>query len=339
MKSVFLCVGGLLLASLGVPAAASDYSPPPGAVTDPEEILVLPPVFVKGRFPAKGWVYARAGRTEIFSQFSAKETRILLDDFLIFRDFVQAHFPEASLPADLTVTVVLCDRTKSYRMFGGAADRTSSTLFGSSRFILIDGAEARRPEQSMRRRYFDLAFGRHPADRYPLWRELGTREILARLRIGKDRLEIGPLYSAAFGRGPSLDLAELLSFTRPSLEIAKRNGLMNGAATHQSTMFMHMCLFGSTRPFRDLREPYQTFVRRLEKEPFSEELFRECFGRDFTEMNGLLRAYIIGGANVKFESQYYRYTPSAPFEVHPAPAADVERVLIEARALSKIGGE
>ena len=337
MNLLLRCAMVTLLAGLRCFAADPVAVPAGDPTADPEEILVLPPVVVQGPFPAKGWVYARAGRTEVFSQLSAKETRIYLDDFLIFQDFVQGHFPEASLPVDQPVTVVLCDRTKAYRMFGGEADRTSSTLPGSHRFILIDAAEARRPEQSLRRRYVALAFDRHPPGRYPLWRELGTRDILARLRIGKERLEIGPLYSAAFGRGPSLDLAELLFMNRPSLETARRNGLMDGSASFHSTMFMHMCLFGSTPPHRNLREPYQTFIRRLEKEPLSEELFRECFGRDFAGMNRLFQAYITGGPNVKFESRFFRFTASDPFEVRPASPAEVLRVLEAARALRAPG--
>lgn len=325
MKSALLGAGMLFLAALQ--GLATD------PIADPEETVVLPPIVVKGPFPAKGWLYARAGRTEVFSQLSAKETRNLLADFLVFQDFVQSQFPEASLPIDQPVTVVLCDRTRIFRIFGGAENRTSSSLPGSHRFILIDAAEARRPEQSLRRRYVALAFDRHPRGRYPLWRQLGTREILARVIIREAHLEIGSLYKYMFGRQRGPDLAQLLALSPQSKEFTDQNRWLAGEAYYHATFFMHMCLFGSTEPYRDLREPYQTFAQRLEKEPFSEDLLRECFGRSFAEMNSLLQAYMTGGANVKFESRHVRFTKGDSFEVSPASPAEIRRILEESHAL------
>jgi hypothetical protein len=336
MKPMLRCAGVLSLVVFRCLAADPAVVPTSPASADPEEILVLPPVVVKGSFPAKGWVYARAGRTEVFSQLSVKETRVLLDDFLNFQDFVQAHFPEASLPVDQTVTVVLCDRTRSFRMFGGGEDRTSSSLPGSSRFILVDGAEARRPEQVLRRRYISLAFDRHPPGRYPLWRQLGTREILARVIIRETRLEIGLRYRRFFAQQRGPDLTRLLSLTWQSPEFADPKSWEAGEAYYHAEFFMHMCLFGATPPYRDLRKPYEIFIRRLEQEPLTEELFRECFGRDFAAMNYVFRAYITG-ENVKFESRHFRFTASDPFEVRRAEPAEVLGILQEAQALRPPG--
>jgi hypothetical protein len=332
MKAVLLCAGVLILTGLNLRATEPDLIPTNVSVTNPTEPLILPPVVVTGDFPAKGWLYARSGRTEIFSQLRARETRDLLDDFLVFQDFVPAHFPEAALPADLTVTVILCANTRTFRLFGGEADRTSSARPGARPVILIDAAEAHHIERSIRRRSVALAFDRQPPGRYPLWRQYGTREILARVLIGRHHLEIGISHQHSFGpqRGP--DLARLLALTPASLESAGRNGDPYAGAYDHATLFMHMCLFGSTPPYRDLREPYQTFIRRLETEPLSEELFRACFGRDFAAMNALLQSYLAGGPKVKFESRHYRFPPGPPLEIRPARAADLSNLLTSIRA-------
>jgi hypothetical protein len=334
MKPILLWAGAMALA--GQPLFAADQTSVPAGepAADPTETLVLPRVVIQGDFSAKGWVYARSGNTEIFSQLRAKETQGLLDDFLIFQDFVRAHFPEAALPVDQIVTIIICDSTKTYRLFGGKEDRISSTLPSSNRYILIDASEVRVIDQPIRRRYVALAFERHSPGRYPLWRELGTREILARLIIQKDRLEIGPLYSVAFGPGSLLDLEQLLNFTNQTLELAKHNGVLDGAATHQSTLFMHMCLFGSTPPFRKLREPFMIFINRLENEPLTETLFRECFGMDYVSMQNLLRAYMTGGPNVKFESRHFRFPPGDTAKAHPTRPSEISQLLEAVRAAS-----
>ncbi|AOS43476.1 hypothetical protein Verru16b_00521 [Lacunisphaera limnophila] len=337
MKPALLSAVILLLAGLPGLATEPDLLPDRARVSNPHDPLILPPVVVTGDFPTKGWLYARSGRTEILSQLRARETRDLLDDFLVFQDFVHAHFPEAALPADQPVTVVLCENTKTFRLFGGEADRTSSARSGTRPVILIDAAEARHVERSLRRRSVALAFERSPLGRYPLWRQYGTREILARVVIGRQRLELGLSHAHSFGpqRGP--DLARLLALTPAALAAAERNGEPVLDAYHHATLFMHMCLFGSTRPYRDLRDPYQTFIRRLETEPLSEELFRACFGRDFAEMNTLLQTYSTGGAKVKFESRHYRFPPGPPLEIRPARAADLSSLFASTHARPQTG--
>lgn len=311
----------LLLAHLSAQQPQAPDAPP------------APPASLRRDIPTHGWHHARNGGTGILSRLSAEETKLHLEDFLIFQNFVRAHFPEAALPADWPLIVVVSHSTNTYRAFGGKEQRTSSTLPGSRHFILIDGAESGAIEQSIRRRYVELAFEQHPVDRYPLWRQWGTREILSRTLVGREQLQLGILHSSAFTPGQMIDLGRLLALTPDSPEAALRADGSSGPAYHQAMMFMHMCLFGSARYHRELREPFQRFTARLETEPLSEGLFHECFGMDYAEMHAVLRGYMSGSPIPRFEIQRYRFGTTASVAVHAASPEEVMVVLEQARAL------
>lgn len=319
------------------PLGAAD--PPP--VSPEENPLVLPPLEVRGQFAAEGWVYARIDCTEFLSQLSAKQTRALIDDFVIFQDFVRAKYPEAALPAEYPVTVVLCDRTDSFRQFGGNKENFSATMPDSERFILIDASQLNNLEKVIRRKWTGLAFKRHPAGKYPLWRELGTRQILADIRMMDGRLELGfPQFFPSGTSAPGftqfnlprlLPLSELFSLTRENPEYRNPESDLAWVAHSQSTAFMHLCLF-STR-YQRFRQPFQQFIRRLESEPVSESLFRDCFGMSYVEMNRWLRSYALSDSRMRYETLRYKYPPTPSFTVREARPAEVLHLLRECQRL------
>lgn len=340
----FILTAGLL-ATLPILRAAEQPATPP-----PEETVVLPTFEVPGKFPAEGWVYARIGQTEFLSQLSEKQTRVFADDFAIFQEFVRARYPEAALPADQPVTVVLCNSTASFRQFGGSTEKFTDLLPHSNRFILIDASQVHYVERSIRRRWMDLAFNYQPPGKYPLWRQWAARELLTVLRINGDRLEVGyPPYNPHSEGGkivkpmgapmpPSVVSNQFYLMANTVLPLGSvfqgKRPWPEGADSYsfrmEATAFSHMCQF-STRHTK-WREPYKKFVTRLEAEPYSAELFQECFGKSPKDMERLLRDYIFS-PSLKYESLRFKFPPTADFEVREALPVEVLRLLRESQRL------
>lgn len=319
------------------------------AALPPEEIIELPIFEVSGKFPAAGWVYIKINNTEFISQLSKNQTVILADDFAIFQEFVRAKYPEAALPADYPLTVVLCSSTESFRSFVPATRSGSSTFPDSNRFILIDTSQINKISKAIRKRWIGLAFRAQPLGKYPLWRELATQELLAATLITDGKLEVGftpfapnkqavkrvrylgepaqPTYSAQFNitRGDLLSFDALFQIKRP---LPPTIDLF--IASMEAVGFMHMCQF-STR-HKKWREPFRKFITRLETESFSEELFQECFRISSKDMKSILNAYLFD-SSIKYESFRYKFSPTFPFEVRDAEPVEVLRLLRECRRL------
>lgn len=319
-RTLLANIGALLLAGL------------PGHAADAAEAASPPPFVANTSIPTKGWLYARCGATEILSRLTARETRDYLEDFVIFQNFVRTQYPPAAFSPDWPLLVILCDRTRIFRAFGGEENRTSGELPDNYNFILVDGSEARAIEQSIRRRYVALAFEQHAEGRYPYWLQLGTRELLGQIRIGRNHVEVGNLETALFQPGPMIDLGRLLALTKDSPEVARRHDGSLGPAYHQATMFMHMCLFGTGETRRTLRAPFARFTARLETEPLSEELFYECFGMGYADMHALLRGYL-NGERTRFEIQRHGFAFAKSFTVRPAQPEEVIAVLEASQGL------
>lgn len=73
------------------------------------------------------------------------------------------------------------------------------------------------------------------------------------------------------------------------------------------------------------RETLWKFVDRLEQEPASEELFREYFGRDYTEMHEQLSAYLAGAAKRRTYLPVPHTEPPKPV-FRPALPLEVARI-------------
>jgi hypothetical protein len=324
--------GGVRLIKALLGAAAAMVAAPFVFPGHPAESVSGPSHATNRAVSTSGWLYARSGGTAILSRLSARETRLYLEDLLVFQNFVRSHYPEAALPADWPLVVVLCNSTQSFHAFGGQELRTSSVLPGSRHLILVDGAESSAIEKSIRRRYVALAFDQQPLGRYPLWRQWATREILAGALIGKKHVQLGTLGSSSFLPGPMIGLDRLLAITPESPEAQPRPDGTSGPAYHQAKMFMHLCLFGTAKYHPELREPFQRFAERLERDPLSEPLFQECFGMGYAEMHAVLRGYMNAGRSPPFKIHRYRYLPVAPVEIQPARPEEVLLVWGEARA-------
>jgi hypothetical protein len=336
---------------LGLAAFGSEPDPPtPDRI--PPDPLVLPLLTVPGEFSAEGWCYTRTDSTEFLSQLSKKITKNLSDDFVIFQQFVRANFPEAALPATSPFTIVLCTNPKDFRLFAPNAHTTVFQFSNSERLLLVDANAMRLEmiERVIRARWLELGY-RHQPRNQPLWQELGTQNLLLALQVTtKNHLEFGfppfnphskggqvilprgtiiPLFSVQFGLGPgdTLPSAQMFTMTRRSPKSAEKSQYK---MSMQATAFMHLCLFSAKQ--RQLRQPYAKFVARLDTAPFSEELFRECFGKSTQEMDWLLYDYIFS-SDLKYETKRYRYSPAEAAEVREAKPAEVLRLLRECQRL------
>ena len=336
-QRLILIVAGLALGEPRLPATEVS-----GPVSEPT--VELPTYTVEGTFPAEGWFYARVGRTEILSKLSIETTRTHLDDFLIFQDFVRAKFPEFAPPLDQPVTIVLCDRNNTFQDFVGQTGTGSTKPSAWDRFIIVNTSAAYQVDKLIRRRWMKLGIRRQSGSQHPLWRQEATSQILSDILIRDGRLELGlpPFVPAGtstpgfnqFNVQHTMAMSQVFGMTADGLK-GDEELAWNFHAT--STAFVHLCLF-SVR-YKKFRGPYQQLLRRLEHEPMTEQLFRDCFGVDYAEMGRWVNDYAVRDSHMKYETQFYRISSTPPFEVRAAKPAEVLRMLGEARRIRDQGDQ
>jgi hypothetical protein len=94
-------------------------------------------------------------------------------------------------------------------------------------------------------------------------------------------------FNAALRRRALLSMDKLFGMAADSPEAL--NPLGNNIWAKQCYAFVHMCLYGRNKMYQ---KPFATFLQRLNKEPASETLFKECFKMDYKKMQLELRGYI-----------------------------------------------
>src|SRR5688572_10439590 len=127
-----------------------------------------------------------------------------------------------------------------------------------------------------------------------------------------------------------LPMAELLA------DPPRRRGTFWNA---QAYAFVHMCLYGRNQKYQ---RPFLRFVTRLDREPLSEALFKECFNMSYKNMELELRGYI-GFTDYKymqFAAKKGQSLPDPPpFDLRDAPDAVVGRIKGEALRLGGHGAD
>jgi hypothetical protein len=101
----------------------------------------------------------------------------------------------------------------------------------------------------------------------------------------------------------------------------------------QCYAFVHMCLYGRNQKYQ---KPFLQFITRLDREPLSEELFKECFKMDYKKMGLELRGYLefTDHKYMQFAAKKGQSLPEPPpFELVDAPDAVVGRIKGEALRL------
>jgi hypothetical protein len=208
--------------------------------------------------------------------------------------------------------------------------------------------------------------------RVPAWLEEGIAQIIMRMQVSKREIRIGELEdpntvstqagmvaaaNAALGGddGTGLQLPGAPAEDRDFNAALKRRALVpldkffamphdapealnplgNNVWAKQAYAFVHMCLYGEHKRYQ---KAFGTFVVRSSKEPVTEALFKECFGKTYKEMLVTLRGYIdfavydIQGFTAKGKEPLLVDPPK--LELRDATQAEVGRIKGETMVLA-----
>jgi hypothetical protein len=156
-----------------------------------------------------------------------------------------------------------------------------------------------------------------PDGALPAWYEEGLLQIAAKMEVYPRRITLGRLESispkdpptaeeasdggaplippipsvydvdfhTALKRSPLLSFQDFFGVARDSEALRNPYGLW----AKQSYAFVHMCLFRMGKPYQ---KAFESFVQRAVKEPVTEALFEECFGRRYDAFLVELRGYV-----------------------------------------------
>jgi hypothetical protein len=138
-------------------------------------------------------------------------------------------------------------------------------------------------------------------------------------------------FTAALYRRKLLPLEEFFAVTHDSPEA--RNPIGNNIWAKQAYAFLHLCLYGQKGRYQ---KALGQFMQRLGREPLSEELFRECFGKSYAEMGLVLRGYANGPT---YQEITYKAKPGENFGGEPpllreATQAEIGRIKGDALKLA-----
>lgn len=139
-------------------------------------------------------------------------------------------------------------------------------------------------------------------------------------------------FNVALRRRRLLGFKEFFGVTRDSP--AARTPIGNNVWAKQCYAFVHMCTYALPNKYKTALE---TLVARSAKEPVTEELFKECFGKSYSKMMVELRGYI-GFTAYQFTDYVVKKgserITSPPREFVYAPEGDAARMKAEALMLA-----
>jgi hypothetical protein len=195
------------------------------------------------------------------------------------------------------------------------------------------------PYRGFYREYFRFLIRRKTSSKPPAWFEEGLVQLFSSIDFTKKWINFAMIgdgfggektgdFNRMLQRRALLPMRELLADPPKS-----RSTFWNA----QAYAFVHMCLYGRNQRYQ---KPFLQFVMRLEREPVSEELFKECFKMDYKKMGLELRGYLefTDHKYVQFAAKKGQALPDpAPFELRDAPDAVVGRIKGEALRLGGHG--
>lgn len=138
-------------------------------------------------------------------------------------------------------------------------------------------------------------------------------------------------FNAALSKRRLLTMEELFAVTHDSPEATSTIG---GTWAKQAYAFVHWGLYGDDGKHQ---KEFLTFLHRLDREPVSDALFKECFKRSYKDMGFVLRSYVESTnhkiAGVEANKGTKLPTPP-PFELREASEAEVGRIKGDALLLA-----
>lgn len=233
--------------------------------------------------------------------------------------------------------------------------------------VMTSGIEIDQGEQ-LKREYIRLLLARlNP--RLPAWFEEGLAQLLRGMEITnkwitfaklEDLNEIsisqamaieqsrfnaedgfaGMVSAAAEDGGFQRALARSALMGFPEMFAVKRDSMLarnpvGSSWAKQCYAFVHMGLYGEGQRYQ---KGLLQFLTRLQKEPLSEPLFKECFGAGYRSMGASLRGYVTGAS---YKSMTWKaakgskgFADLAPIVLREATQAEVGRIKGEAYLLA-----
>lgn len=267
--------------------------------------------------PPESWHYAQIPGFEILSNISQSATRRFVDDFLLLQMVIDTIMPgltRGNVP--VPTALILCGRGKGFDEFV-PADQEEARYGKNALFfqntersaIVVDFAlaelrlsdnstEDSDPYRGFYLEYFRYLIRRQMSRPPPVWFEEGLVQIFAAMDFNRKWITFAQI-GDGFGGEKIGDfnrrLAEraLIPFKRfLEPDQPQERGAFWAA---QCYAWVHMCLYGQNGKFQ---RPFVEYIRRLDTEAATEELFKECFKKSYKDMGLELRGYI-GFTNYK----------------------------------------
>lgn len=259
--------------------------------------------------PPESWHYATIPGFEILSNISERETKRFVSDFLLLQEAVGVLMPGINRGAVAVPTsLLLCGGNHGFDRFM-PADRGDDIYSTNSIFfddpergaIVVDFAVGELqldatttvdsdPYRGFYKEYFRHLI-RHQAGHTPAWFEAGLVEMFSAIDFNKKWITFAQI-GDGFGGGKDNDFNRMLGQRNlmPLPEMFSREQVTSDAFwSAQSYAFVHMCLYGRGQRYQGA---FVKFVSRLATEPLSEQLFQECFNKNYKAMALELRGYL-----------------------------------------------
>lgn len=338
---VLLAVAGLRAAD-AIPIGEPVVELPKFEVTDSR---VLPQ-------PEK-WRYAEIPGFEILSSLSTSATKRFVNDFLLLQEVMNVIMPGLQTGSVVPTSLILTGRGDAFDKFlpldrGEDRYRTNSLFFQDAErgaivvdfqlpeLMLEDNTSIESdPYRGFYREYFRYVIRRNVGQKTPAWFEEGLVQLFAGIDFTKKWINFGMIgdgfggertgdFNRMLARRALLPMGELLQ------DPPKRRTTFWEA---QSYAFVHMCLYGRNLKYQ---KPFVQFISRLDKEPLSEQLFKDCFKLTYKQMALELRGYLdfTDHKYMQFAAKKGQSLKDpAPFSLIEAPDAVVGRIKGEALRL------
>lgn len=355
-----IALGLAVVLAVSIAAGAPDPAPRAGAgATASEPPVELPKFEVRDSRllpPLEPWRYASIPGFEILSSASAYETKRFTKDFLLLQEVIRTIMPVLTRGrSDVPTAVVLCARGNGFDQFLPTERKdeafSSNALFfenAERTAIVVDFALAELqldndtrveadPYRSFYREYFRFLVRRQLGQNAPPWLEEGLVQLFAAVDFNNKWIDFG-MVGDGFGGVKPGDFNQLLArrWLMPLDQLFAAEPAQHDAFwSAECYAFVHLCLYGSGKRYQ---KPFVAFVSRLNEEPVSEQLFRECFHCSYKDMAMELRGYVQYTLHtyVQFKAKKGHALPDPPpFEVRDATEAEVGRIKGE---ILRLGG-
>lgn len=295
--------------------------------------------------PIESWRYAEIPGFEILSQVSERETKRFVRDFLLLQEVIQEIMP-ALLRGQTPVptALILCSgRGKGFDEFvpfdqAGERYGKNSLFFATPERsgIVIDfaltelqvEADTRLeadPYRAFYAAYFHFLLRRQLGDKAPPWFEEGLVQLFAATEFDRKTITFAQI-GDGFGAEKIGDFNRMLHqrAIMPFGQMLAREGPRERTPfwSAQCYAFVHYCLYGWGQKNQG---PFIRYVQRCVDEEPTEQLFQECFKKNYRQFATELRGYVDFTAHkkIEFRAKKGQELPEPP-AVSMRPAADHE---------------